>query len=132
MFFFTGCGRTTRPGEFSAPDSQVDIYLAYESHELFNRLRIDIVDRVNNVATFKAADVFVILVRNIEKFERLKTRVQMARNLQDVLDDVADELTAIARDYRQLANIAIDSMKVALPWVDLLRPSAALGGTALE
>jgi hypothetical protein len=61
----------------------------------------------------------------MDEFSKLKTKIEKAEKISDVLDDVADGFTLIAANYRKVANLSINIDDYYAKSMDALLPGEA-------
>lgn len=75
------------------------------SVEDFNQYKDAVVESVKDVSTYKAADAYKEIKKNLEKFQLLYQKIQETEYVDDIIDEVANGLDAIARSYVKISSI---------------------------
>jgi hypothetical protein len=104
-------------------DKEAAKYLRkYDGAKLFNELKAKFTNQANDVSTYKATEAYNLIVQNMGRFSKLKKKVEKADKISDVLVDVADELTEIAKNYRKIAGLSPNINDYTVKTIDDLLP----------
>lgn len=94
--------------------------LGSDASQRFETIQESFIEKPNKIKQYGAADAYKTIVNNIESFEKLKTKVLEANNIAEVMDDIAEELSVIAKNYRKVANMAGSIEKFTVKSMDEL------------
>ncbi|KPA14936.1 conserved hypothetical protein, secreted, partial [Candidatus Magnetomorum sp. HK-1] len=71
----------------------------------FSKLKDKLIGTVKNIGTFKAAEAFDEIQKNLRSFQVLKTKLRNAQNVDSVIDEVAQSLKNMSRSYSKIAKL---------------------------
>ena len=79
--------------------------------EQFNQIKQSVLDTVSESQRVGAATTYHLLTDNLSAFRALSLRVSQAPNMDDVIEELATELDAIASNFEQAARLRVDYSK---------------------
>lgn len=79
--------------------------------EQFNQIKQSVLDTVSESQRVGAATTYHLLTDNLSAFRALSLRVSQAPNMDDVIEELATELDAIASNFEQAARLRVEYSK---------------------
>ena len=86
-------------------------YAVAEQHRLpeqFNLIKQSVLETVSQSQKVGAATTYHLLTENLAAFRSLSARVQQAPHMDDVIEELAAELDAIAANFEKAARLRVD------------------------
>lgn len=88
-----------------------DKYKKLEGEAKFTEIKESLVDSTNKISHYKAGDAYRELSGALKDFRKLHETVEKTKNIDDVIEDVANGLDDISITYDRVAKIGKDLVK---------------------
>jgi len=87
-----------------------DISFSYDLSQLpgnidFNKLKDQLIDTVKHIGTYKASEAFDEIEKNLKSFKTLQLKIRNAKNVDSVIDEVAQSLRNMSKSYSKIAKM---------------------------